>query len=236
MYIFRKHCRGHLIAFHGLRVSCNDNRAKQRLVFLKDVCGRGNLVVKVSHRGCHHEFNPSTAKDPPFGSETEIYIKVISKTQMHLVGQTLSTLVASRRSIVFIDRKERPLFFIWNSTHLSVHRQKDFLEFRKPEADWYGRLSKLTPNNPGYVQGKPAIGDTWSKFGKPYGQIRRTVNLGRDPMIVKVSIFCCGFELIDYSNAHEVIHTSPVLQVLNGATPICKDLNVARVSSVEDGL
>ncbi|GFT53120.1 uncharacterized protein TNCV_4232511 [Trichonephila clavipes] len=38
-----------------------------------------------------------------------------------------------------------------------------------------------------------------------------------------VSIFCYGSELIDNSNAHEVIHTSPVLQVLDGASAICND-------------
>ncbi|GFU80597.1 hypothetical protein TNCV_534711 [Trichonephila clavipes] len=53
------------------------------------------------------------------------------------------------------------------------------------------------------------------------------------PEKVDVSIFCYGFVLIDYSNAHEVIHTSPVLQVLNGATAICEDPSDAIVSSVE---
>ncbi|GFV56552.1 uncharacterized protein TNCV_213121, partial [Trichonephila clavipes] len=56
--------------------------------------------------------------------------------------------------------------------------------------------------------------------------------MGRDPLKVDFSIFCYGFELIDYSNAHDVIHTSPFLQVLNGASAICKDPNVASVSSV----
>ncbi|GFV38582.1 uncharacterized protein TNCV_132211 [Trichonephila clavipes] len=46
--------------------------------------------------------------------------------------------------------------------------------------------------------------------------ISRDVNMGRDPLKVDVSIFCYDYELIDYSNAHEVIPTSPVLQVLNG--------------------
>ncbi|GFY19238.1 hypothetical protein TNCV_4226021 [Trichonephila clavipes] len=32
----------------------------------------------------------------------------------------------------------------------------------------HGKLPKLTPSNRGYVQGKLAIGDTWSKSGKPY--------------------------------------------------------------------
>ncbi|GFX92047.1 uncharacterized protein TNCV_5005111 [Trichonephila clavipes] len=60
--------------------------------------------------------------------------------------------------------------------------------------------------------------------------------MGRDPPKVDVSILCYGFELIDYSNAHDVIHTSPVLQVLNAATAICEDPSVTIVSSVEDGL
>ncbi|GFX46965.1 hypothetical protein TNCV_315881 [Trichonephila clavipes] len=30
----------------------------------------------------------------------------------------------------------------------------------------HGHLPKLTPNNRGYVQGKPTIGDTWGKSGK----------------------------------------------------------------------
>ncbi|GFX33828.1 hypothetical protein TNCV_3962371 [Trichonephila clavipes] len=36
--------------------------------------------------------------------------------------------------------------------------------------------------------------------------------MGRDPLKVDVSIFCYGSELSDYSNAHEVIHSSSVLQ------------------------
>ncbi|GFU02962.1 uncharacterized protein TNCV_2209301 [Trichonephila clavipes] len=74
-------------------------------------------------------------------------------------------------------------------------------------------------------------------FGQEIGDfISMNVNMGRDPQKVDVSIFCYGFELIDYSNAQEVLHTSPVLQMLNGATAICEDPNVARVSFVEDGL
>ncbi|GFY31023.1 hypothetical protein TNCV_4359301 [Trichonephila clavipes] len=42
----------------------------------------------------------------------------------------------------------------------------------------------------------------------------------RDPLKVDVSIPCYGSEIIDYSNDHEVIHLSPVLQVLNGASAI----------------
>ncbi|GFV24247.1 hypothetical protein TNCV_3445001 [Trichonephila clavipes] len=132
-------------------------------------------------------------------------------------------------------------------------------------------------------KGKPAVGDTWDKSGKPYGQIREghafqmpTMHSGHSRLIISVSvkfqstprafptnpdmvgraiqtclsliftkgvplkvdasIFCYGFELIDYSIAHEVIHMSLVMRVLNGAPAICKDSNVARVSSVEDGL
>ncbi|PRD36469.1 UNVERIFIED_CONTAM: hypothetical protein NCL1_08610 [Trichonephila clavipes] len=66
--------------------------------------------------------------------------------------------------------------------------------------------------------------------------ISRDINMGKDPLKVDVFIFCYGFEFMDYSNAHEVIHTSPVLQVLNGSTAICEDPNVDRVSYVEDGL
>ncbi|GFY15089.1 uncharacterized protein TNCV_4493421 [Trichonephila clavipes] len=63
-----------------------------------------------------------------------------------------------------------------------------------------------------------------ASFGQEIGDfISRNVNMGRDPLKVDVSIFCYGFELIDYSNAHEVIHTSPVLPMLNGAKAICED-------------
>ncbi|GFV02579.1 uncharacterized protein TNCV_5017471 [Trichonephila clavipes] len=55
--------------------------------------------------------------------------------------------------------------------------------------------------------------------------------MGRNPLKVDVSIFCYDFEFIDYSNAHKVIHTSPVLQMLNGAYAFCKDPNVARAAS-----
>ncbi|GFS63863.1 uncharacterized protein TNIN_174571 [Trichonephila inaurata madagascariensis] len=86
------------------------------------------------------------------------------------------------------------------------------------------------PTYPGMVGRTASFGQEIRNF------IFRDVNMGMDPLKVDVSTFCYGFELIDYSNAHEVIHTSPVLQVLNFATAICEDPNVARVSSVEDGL
>ncbi|GFU07537.1 uncharacterized protein TNCV_2225181 [Trichonephila clavipes] len=50
--------------------------------------------------------------------------------------------------------------------------------------------------------------------------ISRNVNMGRDPLKVDVSIFCYGFELIDYSNAHEVIHTNTWRTRLDAITNI----------------
>ncbi|GFW12072.1 uncharacterized protein TNCV_4531371 [Trichonephila clavipes] len=92
--------------------------------------------------------------------------------------------------------------------------------------------SRAFPTNPGMGLSRLAC----PCFSLKSKSLDMNVNMGRDPLKVDVSIFCYGFELIDYSNAHEVIHTSPVLQVLNGATAIYEDSNVARVSFVEDGL
>ncbi|GFX23036.1 hypothetical protein TNCV_360501 [Trichonephila clavipes] len=69
------------------------------------------------------------------------------------------------------------------------------VESNPPEVDSHGHLSKLTPNNQGYVQGKPAVGDTWDKSGKPYGQIREghafqmpTMHSGHSRLIISVSV------------------------------------------------
>ncbi|GFW40365.1 hypothetical protein TNCV_1019231 [Trichonephila clavipes] len=63
-----------------------------------------------------------------------------------------------------------------------------------PEVDSLGHLSKLTPNNRGYVQGKPSVGDTWDKSGNLTARFEGhafqmpTQQPGHSRLIISVSV------------------------------------------------